>query len=464
MDKGKLLKRILAILVVVLISIISFVGIFVRDKNRYKNIIPEYQLGMDLEGSRIINLKVDDSTETKSYDKDGNLVEDEDSTTADTGAEETTEGENTEDEITTVEEPINKPEILTLDNYNTSKNIIEKRLDSLGVVEYTVRQNTSDGLITVQVPENDDTDIIVSTLSSMGKFEIVDAETEEVLMDNSRLKSVDAGLAQTATTSGTAYYVVAITFNFDKEGRAIFKDITKNYTTTTDEEGNSVEKQIEVKIDDETLTTISFEEDESRDVLQLTMGNESSTNDQLTEYLQQAGSFVATLNNGQMPISYVLDNEIYEASDITVNDIRNVLIVIGVIFAILLIIMIIKFKKYGLLQIFTNIGFIATLLLIIRLTNVILTIEGIATIILMVILNYVFIWSVLKGYKVDQSRKVFDDVMLKSIIIIIPLAIVTIVFTFSSWLPLASCGMVGIWAIMIWLAYSYVITKILTNR
>lgn len=49
----KLLGNILTVIIIILLSVVSFVGIYVIDKNSMKNIIPEYKLGMDLYGAEI---------------------------------------------------------------------------------------------------------------------------------------------------------------------------------------------------------------------------------------------------------------------------------------------------------------------------------------------------------------------------------------------------------------------------
>ncbi len=69
------LKVLLVILAIILISLVSFGGIYIQKMKFVENIIPEYKLGMDLEGGRIIELEVDTSKNTVIYDKDGNVVE-----------------------------------------------------------------------------------------------------------------------------------------------------------------------------------------------------------------------------------------------------------------------------------------------------------------------------------------------------------------------------------------------------
>ena len=57
----KILGRILTITIIILLAFISFVGIYKTDKNSMKNIIPDYELGMELYGSRHIVAKADTS-------------------------------------------------------------------------------------------------------------------------------------------------------------------------------------------------------------------------------------------------------------------------------------------------------------------------------------------------------------------------------------------------------------------
>ena len=72
-----------------------------------KNILPEYKLGMDLEGHWAVTINVSDDTETVYYDADGNEVEEE------------AEGGTSE------EVPVNSEENLTKENYEKTKQIIE---------------------------------------------------------------------------------------------------------------------------------------------------------------------------------------------------------------------------------------------------------------------------------------------------------------------------------------------------
>ena len=130
----RILKIALIVLIIILVSIISFAGLFVQDTKFMKNLLPEYQLGMDLKGYRAITMEVNKENKTVYYDKDGNEVE-----------------EKTEDG-SSKEVPINSEDILNKDNYLLSKEIVEKRLEDLNISEYLIRLNENNGTITVQLP------------------------------------------------------------------------------------------------------------------------------------------------------------------------------------------------------------------------------------------------------------------------------------------------------------------------
>ena len=121
LDKG--LKITLIILLIILISIISFAGIYVQDKKQMKNILADYKLGMDLQGSRVITTTVSTETEIIYYDKDGNVV----NTEAEDGSQE--------------EVAVNGEDSLTKENYLKAKEVIGKRLSDFGISEYLIRQD-----------------------------------------------------------------------------------------------------------------------------------------------------------------------------------------------------------------------------------------------------------------------------------------------------------------------------------
>ena len=183
-EKNKTLKTVLAIVIIVLISLISFGGIFVKDKNKMKNLLPEYKVGMDFNGKRVFSIKPDETVNKEYYDSEGNKVE---SSSIEEGKE---------SEYETKEIPVNSQEILTQENFDKTKKIIKKRLELLGVKEYEVRENSENGEIYISIPENEYTDDIISQTTAIGDFKITDSEdSEKVLIPGEQVKEAKVGIA-----------------------------------------------------------------------------------------------------------------------------------------------------------------------------------------------------------------------------------------------------------------------------
>ena len=194
----KTIKTTTIILGIILITMISFIGIYTQKANQMKDNTKEYTYAMDLKGER--NIKLSASTETKELIKDseGNIVE------------EATEEEIEQKGYKKEQIAKNGQDILTIENYKKSKEIIEKRLKKLGVENYIVSVNEENGEILVKIPEDSRTDTIVSNLNTTGKLEIIDTETKEVLINNKDIKT--SSVMYNNTQNGTAVYL-EISFN-----------------------------------------------------------------------------------------------------------------------------------------------------------------------------------------------------------------------------------------------------------
>lgn len=438
----KKLKIILIALIVILLTLISFVGIYVKKSNTYENIMADYLFGKNLKGSRVIQLAVDTSTKEVTYDKDGNVVETEETT------EDNEETENIDEaEYTTVDEPINPEETLTEDNYKTVKKILEKRLDTLNITDYKVKLDTSNGNITVEIPEDSQSDKNVSYLDSIGSFEIVDAEDKTILLNNDDIKK--AQVAYNTDTTGTAVYLI---IEFNKEGKKKLEEVSNNYTMITDEEGNTTEKKVTLKMEGEDVLSTYFSEPIENGEIQLTVGSASSDTETIQDYLENAAGISMLLNSGKMPITYEVKSEEY-IKPIVNDTILSISVYVLLGIAIVSFIYIaIKYKKYGALTIIGSIAAIDLLLLIIRYTNVYLSVESAVGFIVLIILNTYIISNLLKEINKDSSKddinKSMKNGLLKSIDMIIVMLIIAIVFTFISWSAINSVGILIFWGII----------------
>ena len=206
--------------------------LIIKDKNTMKNVIPEYKLGTDLYGARNILIKVDDSTTTKKYDSDGNLVKD------------SSDGDEKNENITEVEEKVNPDELRTADNYEAVKNIIEARLKYMKVEDYLLRFDESTGDISLEVSENSNTDYIAQYTITKGEFKIVDNDTSEVLLTNADLK--EAKVQYSTSTSGTTVY---LTIEFNQDAVEKLRDISKTYVSSTDaDDGGKLARDAQIQM------------------------------------------------------------------------------------------------------------------------------------------------------------------------------------------------------------------------
>ena len=441
--KGNHLKTVLIVLIIVLISLISFVGIYIQDKNRMANIIPDYIIGTDVEGYRVVSLNVDNSTKDIIKDADGNVIES------------ATDEEIAEKGYTKTTEPINKPENLTTQNYEKSKEIIQQRLEELQVSDYKVRQNPEYGNIVIELKEDLNTDNIISSLTSVGKFEIQNNDTKEVLITNQDIE--DVSVLYNNTTTGTDIY---LGIEFNKEGTKKLEDITRTYIKSTDQDGNETEKKINMLLDGNSILTTSFTEPIVDGRLQLSVGSGGASSSDLSQYIAQATNMAVLLNHESMPITYTTESNKFIQSAINTQVVKIIVIAVAIIIGISLIVMMILYRKRGILAAISHIGLTAVILLILRYTNVEIGIGGIIGLAFIQVMNYLLLMLILKKTKNNKKENTdFKATLIQFCFVMIPAYIVAIVFSFTTFLPIYSFGMVVFWGITLIVLYNLVITK-----
>lgn len=435
------LKLTLVILLIVLVSIISFVGLFIQNTKFMDNLLPDYRLGMDLYGHRAISVGVSDQTETVYYDEDGNEVSSD------------TEGATSE------EVPVNSEESLTKENYLKTKELVEKRFEDLNASEYIIRMNENNGDITVYLPEDDMTDITSQFIYSKGEFTVED-EDGQVLMDNSNLKDVRVGYS--TGTTGTSVY---LSFEFNEDSVEKLKEISNTYVESEDEEGNDTSKQVLLKVDGSTLIQTTFDEEISNGVLPLTLGT-ATDNETLNQYIESASNIAILVNNGPLPLEYTVEQNRFIKSDITLESLKIPAIVAGAILVIALLFLCIKYKKLGVLSAIAFIGYLAVVLIVIRVTSLVLTVEGMCGVVIATILGFAFMVYLVhmlseQEKELVQYRKTYNKSMLSMFMSLIPTLVIGIVLVFASWLPAYSFGTIIFWSILILLLYNASITRVL---
>ena len=438
MNKLKLATKILAI---VIICLISFAGVYVQNGNKMENILKEFTLSKDLKGYREIILKL------------------------------------------SIEEGANSDDVLNTENYEKSKSIIQKRLDDMNVEDYNIALDKQTGNIYLQIPENDITDKIVSNITETGNVEVKDSEDENnILISSDKFKK--ARSLYSTTESGTAVYVELI---FNKEGKEQLRNLSENEykklpeedtNTTTEENAEETEneekteeskeeekpkqKEASLYMSGEKVTTTSFEEPVKEGKIQLTIGGKASTDTKtIKNNILSASTITAILNNGILPVKYTVDENQYVKTDIKADVVRNVLLVIAGVFVILLVYLIIKFKFKGVFAAISSIGFVGLYLLLLRYTNVVISLEGIVAGVIAVFINYLIVKKLLEN-RVEDKKKYYQN-YLDIIFKLIPIFVISIIFFFVKVTVLESFGMVMFWGITLMLIYNITVTKHLVD-
>lgn len=454
MKKIKILTITLAIIA---ITMIAFFGVYTQEPNRMENQMKDYSLAMDLKGSRNIRLKVNTENKTTIKDAEGKEVEEENLTD-----EEIAEKGYSKEEI-----PNNSDEVKNVENYKASQKVIEKRLEKLGVSNYIIKLDEQTGDMVIELTENDTTDQIISSIYTTGKFEILDSETKEVLMNNSDIKQAKVMYGSTGSTTsrGTSVY---LEIEFNKEGTKKLEEISNQYVKTEDstsvdtttEESTSeedtttaTEKKITMNIDDSEIMSTSFEEPVRTGKLQLSIGSAATDNDTLQGYMEQASSMATVLDTGNIPVKYDLEENQYILSDITDYEIAIGIYVILALIVVALIVLMIRYKKLGALGVISYIGFVSLFMIILRYTNVTISIEGIFGIVIAFLLNYILVNQLLAKSK--ERVAVYKNFFIK----IIPIIIMVITFCFISWTPISSFGMTMFWGIALMALYNSIVTN-----
>ncbi len=165
-----------------------------------------------------------------------------------------------------------------------------------------------------------------------------------------------------------------------------------------------------------------------------------------------------------MPIKY----DVSTNNNLSVGlnqDMLNIFIyALATIVLVAIVYLCIKYKVNGILLSISFIGYIAVLLIVLRYTNVTISVDAIVGFITLLIVNYIFIKYVLNGLNKDINKKeLIKQTCLRYTYILLPILLIGIVFTFMKWIPLASLGMVLFWGIIVMFIYNYITINVLID-
>ena len=435
----KKIKITTIILAIILVTLVTFGGVYIKTQNRMENKVIEYALGRELRGGRVVEVKVTNTEEAKP-----------------------------------------NPEDLTVENYETIKNTIEERLKNFGAQDYTISLNKEDGTIIVELPEDANTDTYVYLLTASVKVQINEKDAKTELLSDSMVEN--AYYAYTANAEGA--YQVYLELHLTEEGQAKFEEIKNNYAVFADdvakieeeakkaEEAKKNEKKegeaattedtkTEEKPTEETnkiavLTIAGTEYDIQKiekNKLMVNIGGKTTATATINNNMASAAELATLISSGNYPINYEIGENRFVFSEITEQELTYFAIALAIILFVTFIVFTIKYKGKGFLASISFVGFISILSLILRYTNVSISIEGIGAILLTTIINIRINQLILtEGRDINYKELALN---------LAPVVIITLVFSFAKWSNLSSFGMIMFWGLALIAVYNMIVTKTL---
>ena len=425
--KENALKRVLVILIILLISLVSFVGIFAKKGYKFEKVLPEYIFGMDFSDRMLLSLKITNEEENN---------------------EETEQKENTEETQNT--------QVNMADNIKNAKKVFEKRLSILQVPEYYIRGNEKTGEVVLELPSNTESSVLQNTIVK-GDFKINDGQGNTIA-DHNSVKDVNVDYYN--STYGT---LVKFTISFKDDAIKKFNELSAAYSVPVDENGAAKEEKVSLQIDGTAIysaETTEFYKSILGGSLQLYMGQGVTDEQELKQYYIDATCMAAIIKSGPLPETYKIDYNNLVSSDLSIN---AVALTGGILFVLMAAYMIYKFKINGLYGVISIIGFIASLFIVLRYTNVIIAFEGVFAIALIIAINYAWIYKFLLNISKPKANlaKVFNKTVIEFADVFIISSIIAVAFCFAGWLSIFSFGMIMFWGVILILAYNFLITETL---
>lgn len=467
MKKEGSLKSILAILVIVLVCLISLGGIYVKKNNVMKNVLPDYVLGKDLDGSIIVKLDVnksedssEDTKEDENSDSEGDSQENNETQNNDENASE-------DQSETKTENGQAEQNIYTVENYNKTKKIIEKRLKIVGMENYELRLDEQTGSIVIEVPESSELSTIGSVIQT-GKTELKIDETNEVIGDKNSIKNFKTSIDDSNKSSGYGS-AVKIEIQFSKDAVKKFKELNDNYVAPVDENGTTTENKVSLLVDGTSIVSIEekeFLESAVNGSVQL-WGNFSTDNKVIDSALLSIDKVKMLIDTEDLPITYNA-NYVSEGIKSNINK-TGVISVFAVLLIVMCVYLLIKYKLQGLLGELSIVGLGSLILLTLRFTKIEISISTIVAFAGMLILQFIYLTQILKNEKI--SEKVFNEKTGEYTRMLIPLLIFTIVaaiipilaksiiIPFGNIQEIANFGMVGFWGLILFELVNNILTK-----
>lgn len=255
---------------------------------------------------------------------------------------------------------------VTDDEMESVKNVLRKRLDSLGYSEATVSRQ-GEKKVRVEIPAIQDPQQAVETLGQTAKLSFRDAD-DNIVLEGSDVKSATARYGQTDQNGASKHYV-ELTLN--DSGVQKFADATAAAAARKSENKN----YIAIKLDEETISQPSVDNaiNSSSCIISGGFTDSSETNELAT-----------LINSGNLPFS-IKDVELRSVGP-TLGEkaLSTSLMAAGIGIALILIFMLLVYRLPGLIADISLVAYVAIITFLMTWFRINLSLPGIAGIILSV--------------------------------------------------------------------------------
>ena len=285
----------------------------------------------------------------------------------------------------------------------------------------------------------------------------------------------------TYTADVEGAYQVYLELHLTDEGQAKIEEIKNNYAVFADEvaeiEAAAEAEETDTAEGEETATDeVTSENEESKEEtkkiavltiagteyeidkieknkIMVKMGGETTNTATINNNMAAAAELATLISAGKYPIAYEIGENRFVYSDITEQQMIYFVIAVAIVMLIVFLTFTIKYKGKGFLASISFIGFVSILSLILRYTNVSISIEGIGAILLTLIINTRINQLILRdGKNIDYKQLALN---------LAPVVIITLVFCFAGWANLSSFGMIMFWGLALIAVYNISVTKTL---
>ena len=219
---------------------------------------------------------------------------------------------------------------------------------------------------------------------------------------------------------------------------------------------------IQIKFDGHGLIRTCFKTEIDNGIIQVPLGNATTDATEFNNVYSEVIRIADAINIGKLPNKYVLSSDNYIKASISNKEIEYVKVISYVLMGIVSLYLIIRFKLNGLKAAIMSLGYVGLITIIIKYTNIIITLNAAIALLGVIIINYLFINKLLKKVKNGSDVKVaYKHSMKELYVTIVPLCVISVIFTFMYSTIISSIGMVIFWGLFIQTIYDCLLMLVL---